>query len=78
MTFIRRSTKLFADERGVSAIEYALLAALIALGMVTSVEAAGRSVAGTLNVVQEALADAMDSGKGKPDKEKPPKKEKKK
>lgn len=41
--------KFFRDERGATAIEYALIASLIGLVIITAVGAVGESVTGTFN-----------------------------
>lgn len=47
--------RLIRDERGATAIEYALLAAMIAAALVTIVMAVGETVAGAYDAVQDAL-----------------------
>ena len=51
--------KLFArfmkDESGATAIEYGLIAALIAIGIIGSVSAIGNSVSDTFNDVASAM-----------------------
>ena len=72
--------RLLADHRGVTAIEYCLLASLIALALVTSVGQVGTSVAASLADAQASLVDATagatsnsDSGTERPGKDKPAK-----
>ena len=62
---------LLRDQTGVSAIEYCLVAALIALGMVTSAVRVGATVTGALDEAGSALglapgkaADATSSENG--------------
>ena len=43
--------KLLVDSKGATAIEYGLIAALIAVAMITAVRSAGTKVGGTFNVV---------------------------
>lgn len=43
--------KLIADTRGATAIEYGLIAALIAVAMITAVKAVGTNVGTTFNSV---------------------------
>lgn len=64
--------KLLRDQRGVSAIEYCLLAAFIALGIVTSVGELGRNVTNGIDTAESTLSDDGKGGKkgkdGKKDK----------
>ncbi len=46
MRFLR---KLIGDNKGATAIEYGLIAALIAVAMITAVRAVGTNVGGTFN-----------------------------
>jgi len=46
------------DEEGVTAIEYGLIAALIAVGIILSVTAVGDSLCATFNTVSVALGGA--------------------
>jgi pilus assembly protein Flp/PilA len=46
---------LLGDERGATAIEYGLIAALISLGIITAVTAVGTSLQTTFNSVAGAL-----------------------
>lgn len=62
---MRFGSRLARDERGVSAIEYALLAAMIALGIVTSLDRLGESSAKGFGEVGEALGDDSGGGNGK-------------
>lgn len=71
---MRQRQLLFRDCRGVSSIEYALLASFIALGLGTALQETGSSVAGSLNGADAGLsgtgasADTYEnepSGKGK-------------
>jgi pilus assembly protein Flp/PilA len=53
---IVKSIQAFArDEEGVTAIEYGLIAALIAVIIIGAVTVVGTSLCGTFNVVAEAL-----------------------
>lgn len=58
-----------ADKRGVSAIEYALLAALVGLGLVTSAQQTGAKLGDGFDTVGTQLEEAgrKGKGKGKPD-----------
>lgn len=67
-------TRLVADDRGVTAIEYSLLAALIGLGMVASADQLGAKLGDGFEKVAKELG--VSSGKGwgpggKPGKGKP-------
>ena len=48
--------RFIADEEGATAVEYGLLAALIAVVMVVAVTAVGQSVCDTFNKVATALS----------------------
>ncbi len=43
--------KIFGDNKGATAIEYGLIAALIAVAMIAAVRSVGTTVGGTFNVV---------------------------
>ena len=43
--------KLFNDEKGATAIEYGLIAALIAVAAITAMQSLGNSIGGTFNKV---------------------------
>lgn len=55
-------TKLFArfakDESGATAIEYGLIAALIAVGIITAATALGSNISATFTKVSTKLTDA--------------------
>ena len=55
MTFIN---KLFRDEAGATAIEYGLIAALIAVAAIVGMQALGSSLNNTFNSVGDTLEDA--------------------
>ena len=55
-TMLRR---LFADRRGATAIEYGLLAALIAVAMIGGLSALGGGAGGMWTVLSERVDDAM-------------------
>ncbi|WP_228244045.1 Flp family type IVb pilin [Porphyrobacter sp. GA68] len=55
MTFIN---KLARDEDGATAIEYGLIAALIAVGLITALGALGTSLSGTFQKVSTDLNTA--------------------
>jgi pilus assembly protein Flp/PilA len=48
-------TKLFSDESGATAIEYGLIAALIAVAIITAVSSVGTHLTSTFNSVASAL-----------------------
>ena len=48
-------TRLLKDEEGASAIEYALIAALIAVAIITAVTALGDGLADVFNDIKDAL-----------------------
>jgi pilus assembly protein Flp/PilA len=50
--------RLWKDEDGVTAIEYGLIAALIAVVIIGSVTLLGTSLSGTFSTVQGAVAGA--------------------
>jgi pilus assembly protein Flp/PilA len=52
MHFIR---KLIKNEKGATAIEYGLIAALIAVAMIVAVRSVGEKSATTFNTVQNAM-----------------------
>ena len=51
--------KLFRDESGATAIEYGLIAALIAVAAITAFTAVGTSLSGTFNGVSTKLNSAI-------------------
>jgi pilus assembly protein Flp/PilA len=59
-------SKLFArflkNESGATAIEYGLIAALIAVGIITAATALGTQVSGTFNKVATAMQNANTAG----------------
>jgi pilus assembly protein Flp/PilA len=60
MTLIR---KILADQEGATAIEYGLIAALVATGAVVAMGALGNSLSNTFTQVSTKLSNAQD-GKG--------------
>ena len=50
------------DENGATAIEYGLIAALIAVVIIGAVEALGTQVSATFDSVTGAMADAVGTG----------------
>ena len=55
MTFIN---KLFADEQGATAIEYGLIAALIAVAAITAMGSLGDELSTTFSTVATEMGDA--------------------
>ena len=55
MTIVR---KIFGDNKGATAIEYGLIAALIAVAGIVAFRAVGTSVTGTFNAADVALKSA--------------------
>ena len=60
MTLIQN---LIADEEGATAIEYGLIAALIAVAAITAMGALGNSMSNTFSMVSTKMSNASD-GKG--------------
>ena len=58
MTFIN---KLFRDEAGATAIEYGLIAALIAVAAITAMQGLGKELQTTFNTTSSAMAGANSS-----------------
>ena len=54
--------RLKSDERGISAIEYAILAGVLVVAIVTLVMAFGDEIGGLFGGATEALQDAQDGG----------------
>lgn len=55
MTFIN---KLLRDEQGATAIEYGLIAALIAVAAITAMDSLGNELSTTFTTVSDEMADA--------------------
>ena len=55
MTFFK---KMLRDEAGATAIEYGLIAALIAVAAITAMQALGNELETTFTTVEEELADS--------------------
>jgi pilus assembly protein Flp/PilA len=55
MTFIK---KLYADEQGATAIEYGLIAALIAVAAITALQSLGTEVSTTFSTVATTMSSA--------------------
>ncbi len=60
MTLFR---KLLADQSGATAIEYGLIAALVATGSILAMGALGNSLSNTFTQISTKMANAQD-GKG--------------
>ena len=54
--------RLLKDESGATAIEYGLIAALIAVAIIGALTLLGPEVAGTFSDVQKAVADGRAAG----------------
>ena len=52
---LRLFVKLITDERGATAIEYGLIAALIALAAISTITNVGRNISTTFNTVATKL-----------------------
>ncbi len=59
MKYVGYLKRFVRDEDGVTAIEYGLIAALIAVVIIGAVEAVGGGVSGVFNEVSSALTDAL-------------------
>ncbi|WP_068075961.1 Flp family type IVb pilin [Novosphingobium lentum] len=57
MKFIK---KLFADNEGATAIEYGLIAALVAVAAITAMGSLGNSLSTTFNTVSGQMNNASD------------------
>jgi pilus assembly protein Flp/PilA len=54
--------KFFQNESGATAIEYALIASLIAVAIITAVQTVGTDVSGVFNAVGSKLATPGSAG----------------
>ena len=54
---IRTAARVFQNERGATAIEYGLLAALIAIAAIQAMGALGGTTSQTLDMVEDAMAN---------------------
>lgn len=54
-------TRFIRDEEGATAIEYGLIAALIAVVIIAAVTTLGENLSGTFNRIAEATQDAGSS-----------------
>lgn len=55
MQFVQFMQQLVRDEEGVTAIEYGLIAALIAVAIILSVDSVGKGVSATFDAVAAKL-----------------------
>ena len=55
LTYFRQTLALRMDKRAVTAIEYALIAALIAVVIITAVSTLGKNVSSTFNKISTEL-----------------------
>ena len=55
-------TKLLRDEQGATAIEYGLIAALIAVAAITAMQSLGSELNTTFNTVSTELSNANTAG----------------
>lgn len=58
-TFIQKIRGFMQDEQGVTAIEYGLIAALIAVGLVAALTLVGGDLKDVFNTIASDLASAM-------------------
>lgn len=58
---VQQLVRFGADDRGATAIEYGLIAAMIALGAIAAMTALGGNVGGLFNFVSNKGATAMDN-----------------
>ena len=56
--FIQKAKEFARNEEGVTAIEYGLLAALVAVVIITAVTSIGTSLEGTFNSVADKLSNS--------------------
>ena len=59
MQFVQSIQKFIRDEEGVTAIEYGLIAALIAVVIIGAVKAVGTELIAVYNAIETALAGAI-------------------
>jgi pilus assembly protein Flp/PilA len=56
---MRFTKRLWSDEKGATAIEYGLLAALVAVAIILALQAVSTQLQGTFNTVSTELANAQ-------------------
>ena len=54
-TFLNNLSALVKDERGVTALEYGLIAGLVAVAIITSITALGTMLASTFSAITTAI-----------------------
>ena len=59
-----RLLNIFRDDEGVTALEYGLIAALIAAFIIGAVTLLGQNVSTTFNNIANAMSAAMSTGEG--------------
>lgn len=62
--FVNATRRFLRDEEGVTAIEYGLIAALIAVVIIGAVQAVGGGLEGVFNEISDALGGATGGGGG--------------
>lgn len=62
--FLNATRRFLRDEEGVTAIEYGLIAALIAVMIIASVEVVGTGLIGVFTAISNALTAALGGGGG--------------
>jgi pilus assembly protein Flp/PilA len=62
--FVNATRRFLRDEEGVTAIEYGLIAALIAVVIIGAVQAVGGGLTGVFEAISEALGGAVGGGEG--------------
>jgi pilus assembly protein Flp/PilA len=60
----RVAIRFLKDENGATAIEYGLIAALVAVGAIAAVTAFGGSLTGLFGAVEDKAGGAMDAASG--------------
>jgi pilus assembly protein Flp/PilA len=60
--FLNASRRFLRDEEGVTAIEYGLIAALIAVVIIASVQLVGGGLVNVFTEISDALAAALGGG----------------
>ncbi|MDR7151488.1 pilus assembly protein Flp/PilA [Hydrogenophaga palleronii] len=60
--FVNATRRFLRDEEGVTAIEYGLIAALIAVVIIASVQIVGTGLTNVFTAISDALAAALGGG----------------
>lgn len=63
-TFLRNATRFWEDEAGAGAIEYGLIAALIAVVIITALTAVGDQLTAVFEKVSTELQNSLAAGGG--------------